>query len=244
MNEAFLKTMVALVAGLVSFLLFATLLFRRIDRVMPVFVAYIGLYIAEGLGSAAAIRYMQPEYPAVYLASCTLDLFFAVAVLIEAGGNVLRSNHLPTDGWIKRPAMLFGGSSLLLWPMLRWSNPPRLPAIFWIDLSMTRADTIFSVTAILALLVWSSALKLRWPERELRVVTGMSLMALISFAVLLFYVNGKVGHQYYWLDLLTPLTCVLVFLYWLFYFGLDAGATAVIGNDHKTLPHQRTTAAQ
>lgn len=241
MNEIFLKTIVPLAGGVIALLLLATLLFRRIDRTMPMFVAYMSYYVVEGLASAVIYHYFGRDYAAAYLALCVVDLVFSMSVLVEIGGNVLRSNRISTDGWLRGPAFLFGGCTLLLWSLVRWSNLPRhVSFLLRIDLRLMQASSIISIAAILALLVWSSALKVNWPERELRVMMGMSLLALVSFAVLGLYANGKIGHQYYWLDLLTPISCICVFLYWLHYFWLDASATQAIGHAKAVAPNNAT----
>ncbi|MFP5277493.1 MAG: hypothetical protein ACLGPM_10275 [Acidobacteriota bacterium] len=244
MNEAFLKTMEALVAGILSLSLFATLIIRRIARILPAFTAYMGLYIAEAVVATVAMYSVHHTYRAVYLGVSVLDLIFSMSVLAEIGGNVLRSNQMPTDAWIKWPALLFGGSSLLLWPLVRWANPPHLPFLYWMDLRLTQASSIGSIAAVLALLTWSNALKLHWPERELRVMIGMSLESLVAFAVLVLYVNGKVGHQYYWLDLFTPLAGICALAYWLHYFWLDASATAPLGEAQQSRPIEPDSTAQ
>ncbi len=244
MNEAFLKTIEALVAGTLSLLLLATLLIRRIARVIPAFTAYMALYVAEAIVATVAMDSLNHAYRVVYLGASALDFIFSLAVLIEIGGNILRSNHLPGNGWIKWPALLFAVCSLLLGPLVRWSNPPHLPLLYWFDLRLMRASSICSMAAVLALLAWSNALKLRWPERELRVMVGMSLESLVAFATLVFYVNGKVGHPYYWLDLLTPLAGICALVYWLHYFWLDASATAPLGDGQQPSLTADSTPAQ
>jgi hypothetical protein len=235
MDEVALKIAVPLIGGVVAFLLFALLLFRRIDRRMPVFVAYIGYYVVEGLVSAAVDHYIPRDYPAVYLALINIDFLFSMVVLFEIGRNVLCSNRILTSGWMRWPAFLFGGCGLLLWSVVRWSKLPYLiPTLLRIDLRSWQASTILTTAAIFAILVWSNALKLRWPERELRVLTGMGIVALIAFVVLVAYTDGDFGHRYYWLDLVEPIVCTSIFLYWLSYFLLDASAIASIGSEQTT----------
>lgn len=229
MNEIFLKSIVPFAGGVVALFLLAALLYRRIGRVMPVFVAYVGYCIAEGLMAAAVHRYVPRNYPAAYLVLSIIDLLFSMAVLVEIGGNVLRSNRIPAGGWIKGPAFLVCACTLLLWPLVRWSSlPHNVSLLMRTDLRFMQGSTIASTAAFLALLVWSGALKLRWPECELRVMMGMGLATLIAFVVLVAYTDGKYGHQYYWLDFLTPISCICVYLYWLHYFWLDPSATAKI----------------
>jgi hypothetical protein len=67
---------------------------------------------------------------------------------------------------------------------------------------------------------------LHWPEREIRLVTGMGLWSLISLAVVILHAHGAYGPDFYWMDLLTPICCVFVLLYWMTHFLHEPRKTA------------------
>ncbi len=226
-QELFLKIVVSAASGLFSLSLMATLLFRRIDRIMPFFLAYVGFDIISEFLASATMRYLPQDYSAVWLALCILDLGLYLCCLAEVARNLLRANRAPQVNWLVMPAILFAAAALTLWPILSWPQlPPRISLLLAIDLRLIQARTILTVAAVLALLAWSNAHKFRWPERETRVITGIGIWVLVSLAVLVVYTRGAIGRQYYWLDLLTPLACIGVDFYWIHYFWLNPRAGA------------------
>jgi len=199
--------------------LLAMLIWRRVYRALPVFVTYVAYSVLLGLASLASSS-ISMDYLFVWGVGITVDTVFYLCVLVELGKAVLRYNRGFSVRW-GLVLLLFLGASVPIGLLTPWPAVVRYKLAWQLDLRVMQATAILEVAALLTVASWSALNKLHWPERELRLVTGMGSWALVQLCVLILHEHGLVGRGYHWLDLLTPLTTLGVFLYWLHYFWLE-----------------------
>ena len=214
-----LDTLMLLATLVLAFLLFVLLLVRRTFETLPVFCAYqVFSTVSAGCGLAIILR-----FPAAYIhyviAGIALDAAFYLLVLFELAGSVLSFNRQDRS---RRHVslLLFVAAGLLLWPLAIWSAPSKFGLLWYVLSKEMHATTILEMAAVVALLTWSVLLRLRWPETDLRIVSGMGLWTMVGTAVLIVHSIGIFGGQYHWLDLLMPLSAILATLYWIHYFWI------------------------
>src|ERR1700739_1771801 len=68
------------------------LLWKRIDRVLPTFITYLGYSFFAGL-AALALSHNAFGYRRLWCALSTIDTLFYLCVLVELGKAVLRYNR-------------------------------------------------------------------------------------------------------------------------------------------------------
>jgi len=214
-----LDTGLALASAILLAPLVVLLIFRRVAGELPVFVAYQG-YSLLACAAGAAVSFYAPDiYLHHWVLTMTVDTLFDLCVIAELGRNLLRYNR-SSDDPADSPA--FAVVLFLLFAQLGWQfagfsvSPSRLiDRLAWIQ---GQATAILELAAFLALVVWSAVKKMRWPDRELRIATGMGVWAFVAFCVLLLRKDGFIGLEYQWISRLTAIVCLFVILYWLYYF--------------------------
>jgi hypothetical protein len=218
-RESTLRFALTLVEAAGSLLLLAILLMRRIAGRIPLFALYIGYGAVWGSVAVALLLYAPHYCVPVWIAGQALDTTLFLLVLCEIAQSLIALNPDTKRSRLTVPAALFVPAVALIWSIARWSNLPDHGSLLWyLDLRTMQIAPIISVAGVLALLWWTTLRSLHWPEREIRLVTGMGLWSLISLAVLILHAHGAYGPDFYWMDLLTPICCVFVLLYWMAHF--------------------------
>lgn len=212
---------------IVLMFLFAVLIWRRVYRELPVFTAYL---IYTFLPSLASILFSSNASDSLLIWSVgtTIDTLFYLCVLAEVARAVFRYNDAspPPRGLV---LLLFLGAALPIgmlaqWPALPWHQEAW--RLSWrLSFRVLQATAVLEVSGLLTV-AWCSGLnKLRWPERELRLVMGMGTWALVQLCVLILHENGFIGPRYHWLDLLTPVAAMGAMIYWVHWFWFEPGPT-------------------
>jgi hypothetical protein len=204
------------------------LIARRVSRALPTFVAYMVYTFFTCLASVWAVNCAPGVYLYFWAPCICVDLIFCLCVLVELGRNVLIHNRTGDSQWLI-PALVFPFITLLFWSLAPWPNLPMSGWIWQLNLRALQTTAVLQMSGLFTLVTWSSWRRLRWPERELHVITGVGVWTVVQFAVLIVHTHGLFGGRYRWLDLLTPAGCVLVNVYWLHYFWLEPSQTAVPG---------------
>jgi hypothetical protein len=68
---------------------------------------------------------------------------------------------------------------------------------------------------LLTLVWWSSLQRLRWPTRELRIVTGLGFYIVATLCVAILHTHNMGGMQYHWLDQLLVGGYLWTLSYWM-----------------------------
>jgi len=222
-----LGVLVTLAGTIVTAALIAILLIRRVYRTLPVFVAYQIYSLLECIILLAATPQglMSELYIRLWVVTISLDTIFYFCVLAEIGLSLLRHDKRASSELLTA-AFLFVPFCLAAWFLANWKISPSNSFEVRIVVLVAQITGTAPAAGFLSLAVWSQLVKLRWPARELRIATGMGSWALVFFVALVLHSHGLNGPENSWIDLLTPVCCLVVLLYWLYCFWMEPGATA------------------
>jgi hypothetical protein len=198
----------------------ALLLGKRAIRSLPVFVAYIAFGLANAI-FYLVVSHLAPQARIIaWTGGIFIDNLFYLGVLIEMGKSTLRVNRKdPPEQWLVFLLLIVIG--LVIWPAVRLQIPSAYPLAWRISLRVMQLTTILQSAAFGTLIAWSSLIKLRWPDREFRIVTGMGLWTVVSLVALMLHNDGLTGAAHHWVDQMTPAACLLVLLWWIHFLWFE-----------------------
>ncbi len=199
----------------------ALLLVRRVYRALPVFFAYNVYSLCIQVISIVAARHGVESYLQLWVVSYSIDAIFYLCVLAEVARNLLRHNQ-PATHELLTATFLFVPFCLAAWSLASWTIDPTYSLLWRLAFLLVQITGTVPPAAFLSLAVWSHVTHLNWPERELRVATGMGSWALVSFVASVLHSHGLNSPEYHWIDLLTPICCLIVYLYWLYSFLMES----------------------
>lgn len=207
--------------------LFAVLVGKRVYRTLPAFAFYTGIGLCFGAACLPVARFFPAAKRPFWMTYDAVDALLYLWVLAEVGKNLIRYNRAPSP---RRLAIifLFLLAAIPICFLVRWTIPLRVSFILRLAYWLLQALSVLEVAAVLALIWWGSLQNLRWPDRELRVVTGLGFSSLVELGVAILHFHGFIGSQYHWLDLLPPVGFSGVLAWWLLYFAFDPGAAAEV----------------
>ncbi len=223
--EAFLQP-----AALISIaILFVLVLVRRVYRTLPLFVAYCGYSLINEVASVTTWRQGLEPYLMCWVITNALDTIFYLCVLVELGRNLLRHNK--TTAYELLPAaLLFILFCLAAWSLTSWTVDPAYSLPLKLVLFVVQILGTAPITGFLSLVIWSQLNRMNWPQRELRIATGMGSWALVAFVNAVLESHGLNTPEYPWVAYLTPFTCLAVVIYWIYSFWMEPGPTAEAGD--------------
>ena len=158
------------------------LLYRRVDRTLPVFCAYCVWDILSNLGAFAISHFHSAGYFRAYFAQTIIDSVFQFCVLVELAWSVLR----PVRSSLPRIALVIVGVLILLagaaiWPFASLQSLASLPSRQWLLLAqLQQTVSILRIAFFLLLAGGSQLLSIGWRDRELQVATGLGFVSLIG----------------------------------------------------------------
>jgi hypothetical protein len=210
------------IAGLaIEALVIAMLAWRRIDRILPVFCAYI----AWGLLSDCAMQVMQRSFPSSYvrgyLVEMSLDSLLQYFVLVELASAVLRSFHaLPPRRVLIASVLGVLLAGAVAWPFTLQESLARLRWDYVLIVRLSQTFSILRVAFFLVLAAASHWLTLGWRNRELQVATGLGVYSLVSLLGSLAHKHQVPGSPaYHWVEFAIAASYVASLLYWLASFA-------------------------
>jgi len=204
--------------------LVAVLAKKRIFRELPIFV----LYVACGFCGAVCALLAQSYFPHMYLSEWitetyvdTLIYFFALA---ELRVRLKRYNQVAASGW-SFVALLFVFNIVLLKSLSRWVVPVHFPSEWRFAVHSLQATAVLELAGLLALVEWGMVLRFRWPDRELRIVTGFGFSGVVTMTAAILFSHPSIfsGPAFHWVDLLNSTVDLGVLIYWLWYFLFEDG---------------------
>lgn len=203
-----------LVGIVLELALLSLVLWKRIYRSLPFFSLFFVWCLLSDGGMAIANMYPNAYLPAT-LVNITVDALFQLAILSELSKAVLRYNHIPPPN--KTLAGLLTVLALVLTASLnRWTIPAGLPILDTLYLILMQLFAVFRVVFLLTLVWWTSLKGLRWPPRELRILTGLGGYILVTLCVTILHSHGLGGMQYHWLDQILVASYLWTLSYWIF----------------------------
>ncbi|MGA3131699.1 MAG: hypothetical protein ABSD59_12910 [Terracidiphilus sp.] len=208
--------------------LVAVMAYGRVFRSSPLFFAYVCFDLGAGAAALAIYHYsgLSIWYWLSFLFQTGGDFLLCLCVLTELGKNLLRSNKMSRPHF-NLAVLLFAGAAVLIGVLARWTIAPGRSPLANICFVGMRADNELQFAAFLALAGWSSLRKLRWPERELRIATGLGFLAFVWFIIALLQFQWNNGPVYFWLYRAGQAAGMIILAYWLHYFWMvDQGSLA------------------
>ena len=202
-------------------LLLGLVLWKRIYRTLPFFSCFFLWCLLSDGGMAIASRYSDAYLPAT-LVNITIDALFQLAILAELARVVVRHNNVTPPS--KVVIFLLTVLTLVLSGSLnKWTLPSQLPIADLLYLVLMELFAVLRVVFLLTLVWWSIFRGLRWPARELRIVSGLGVYIFATLCVAIVHSRGMGGMQYHWLDQSLVGIYLWTLLYWVF-----ASTTSVV----------------
>ncbi len=200
--------------------LLGLVLWKRLYRTLPFFSCFFVWCLFSDAGMAIANTFPNTYMPAT-LVNITFDALFQLAILAELGKVVVRYNH------VAPPSRALLGSLtalafLLAAVMNRWTIPTDFSFIDTLYLVLIQLFAVLRVVFLLTLVWWTSLQGLRWPTRELRIVSGLGVYIIATLSVAVLHSHHFDGLKFHWLDQ------VLVGIYlWTLSYWILASTTIV-----------------
>ncbi len=201
--------------------LLALVIWKRLYRTLPFFSSFFVWCLFSDAGMAIANMFPNAYMPAT-LVNITFDALFQLAILAELGKVVVRFNN------VNPPSRALLGSLTALAFLLaaflnRWTIPTDFSPIDTIYLVLMQLFAVLRVVALLTLVWWSSLQGLRWPTRELRIVSGLGVYIIATLSVAALHSHNLDGPKFHWIDQ------VLVGIYlWTLSYWILASTTKVV----------------
>lgn len=216
-------TVLYFAASLAEITIVGLLLYRRLWRTFPFFLAYnIWTPVASAAQFVILRQYStsSPQYVSAYLANLIVDSTLMFAVLIELAWSVLR----PLRPSLSRVAILALGVLILfagaaIWPFSSIPGISRLSPELAMLLRLKQTFSLLSVLIFLLLAGFSQLLSLGWRNRELQIATGLGFYSLVGVVVTVLHTYSSMQAQYLLLERLLVVSGVCLFLYWIYSFS-------------------------
>ena len=189
------------------------ILWRRIYRTLPVFSCFLIWCLLSDAGMAA-MNSLPKVYLSATLINITVDALFQVAILIELGRTVVRHNRVDPPSRIVL-VLLTGLAALLAMLLNRWKIPTEWPLLNMVYIVLLQFLATLRLVFLLTLVWWSSLLKLRWSQRDLRILTGLGIYILVTYMVVLLHAHNMTGMEYHWLDQLLVASYLWALCLWM-----------------------------
>jgi hypothetical protein len=202
-----------LIAVLLEGAVLAVILWRRIYSTLPVFSCFLGWCLLSDAGMAAMQR-LPKAYLAATLVNITVDALFQLAILVELGRVVVRQNRVESPSRVII-FLLTVIAAMLALTLNRWKIPTTWPLLNLIYMVLLQFLAALRLVFLLTLVWWSSLLKLRWHQRDLRILTGLGLYIMVTFLVVMLHAHNLGGMKYHWLDQLLVASYLWALCLWL-----------------------------
>ena len=188
-------------------------IWRRIYRTLPVFSCFLVWCLLSDAGMAAMDR-LPNVYLTATLVNITVDALFQIAILIELGRAVVRHNRVDPPSRVVL-FLLTCLATLIAVMLNRWKIPTEWPMLNLMYMVLLQFLATLRLVFLLTLVWWSSLLKLRWHQRDLRILTGLGLYILVTFMVVVLHAHNMDGMKYHWLDQLLVASYLWALCLWM-----------------------------
>jgi len=157
---------------------------------------------------------LPKAYLAATLVNITVDALFQLAILVELGRVVVRQNRVESPSRVII-FLLTVIAAMLALTLNRWKIPTTWPLLNLIYMVLLQFLAALRLVFLLTLVWWSSLLKLRWHQRDLRILTGLGLYIMVTFLVVMLHAHNLGGMKYHWLDQLLVASYLWALCLWL-----------------------------
>lgn len=199
------------------------LAYRRVWRLLPLFLVYCIWDLLSNVISYAVARVLHPGYSGyltTYLAQTIIDSALQFGVMVELTWSVLR----PIRSSLSRSTLVVIGAVILalgaaLWPLAAFSNLAHYTFELRIVLHLQRTVSMLRILLFLLLAVCSQLLSIGWRDRELQVATGLGFYSLVSLTISMVEPHLSTSAQYVHLNQLAIGSFLCSLLYWIVSFA-------------------------
>jgi hypothetical protein len=198
---------------LMETVLLALVVWKRVYRTLPVFACFLVWCLLSDAGMALANQFPNAYLPAT-LVNITVDALLQLAILAELGRAVVTHNRVSPPSKVVL-VLLTGVAVILAGSINKWSIPTHLPLLDMLYLVLLQLLAVLRVVFLLTLVWWSSLHGLRWPARELRIVTGLGFYIIATLSVAILHSHNMGGMEYHWLDQLLVGAYLWTLSYWI-----------------------------
>lgn len=201
--------------------LLGLVIWKRIYKTLPVFSCFFLWCLLSDAGMAIANMYPNAYLPAT-LVNITGDALFQLAILAELGKVVVRYNREQPPSRLTL-GVLITIALVLAASLNKWTIPTQLSLLDAIYLALMQLFAVLRLVFLLTLVWWNNWKGLRWPLRELRIITGLAVYILVTLCVTILHSHDMSGMEYHWVDQ------VLVGCYlWTLSYWVLASTTSVV----------------
>lgn len=206
----------ALVVGL--------LVYKRVWRLLPIFVVYCVWDLLSNIISYASSHLFHSTsrhaYLSTYLAATVIDSVLQFGVLVELAWSVLR----PIRAALPRFTIVvicigILGVGAALWKFVPIPAFGALSAQWYLLLRLEQTVSILRILFFVGLSACSQLLSIGWRDRELQVATGLGMYSLVSLGVTMLQTHQITGHQYVFLNRIAIAGFLCSLLYWVYSFA-------------------------
>jgi hypothetical protein len=197
------------------------LLYRRVWRNFPIFVAYSIWTLAASVGVYAISRNLSSSvYLTTYLAEIIIDSILLFSVLVELAWSLLRPIRTSLSRGVLVPiAAIILTVGAAVWP---FTIVPGARGLSWELITLLRLQQTVSILQIfifLAFVASTQLLSIGWRDRELQIATGLGFTSLVGLAVTVLHAQPAFRLQYNHLNQLGVGAYLCSLLYWLVSFA-------------------------
>lgn len=196
------------------------LLYRRLWRAFPFFLAYNVWSLIGSAGGYAIFRGNSKLYLTAYIVVVVVDSVLLFGVLVELGWSVLR----PLRASLPRSALAVVAGLILalgaaIWPFAAFPGAVHLSREMAALMRMQQTFSILRVLAFVALAAGSQLLSIGWRDRELQIATGLGFNSLVGLGVAMLHMHQTTRAQYSNWNEVVVASYLCSLLYWVVSFA-------------------------
>lgn len=196
------------------------LLYRRIWRTLPLFLAYCIWDVASNITLYIVGTYYQAEYFPAYFIQTILDSALLFCVLVELAWSVLRPlrSSLTRRSLVIVAVILFAAGAII-WPFATLSGLVHVASKqFLLYGQLQQTVSILRILFFLVLAAGSQWLSLSWRDRELQVATGLGFYSIVSVIASILQAYQATASQLERLNRFVVASYLCSLVYWLVSF--------------------------
>lgn len=197
------------------------LFYRRVWRLLPVFVIYCVWDLISNSVSLLSQTFSPSIYnPATYFVETIIDSALMFCVLVELAWSVLRPIRasLPRFTFVTLAALILAGGAAI-WPFAALPGLVEMRPEVQLIGHLQQTVAILRIVFFLLLAGSSQLLSIGWRDRELQVVTGLGFYSLVSLGAAILGTHQGTFHQYANMNQFVIGSFLCALLYWVLSFS-------------------------
>lgn len=214
-----------LTSSIAEVVVIGLLIYRRVWRTFPLFLAYNIWTIIGSMAGYIVLRkhsfgFSSAYYVSTYMVVMIVDSCLLFGVMVELGWSILRplrtSLSRSTPLLIAILALVVGAVS---WPFTSVPGAASLSRELTDLLRLQQTLSVLQILVFLALVGMSQLLSIGWRDRELQITTGLGIYALADLIVGILHTHQSFRAQYNHLDELVVASYLGSLIYWIISFA-------------------------